>query len=98
LLRGAFRTLLQTARSSSWFKNLRFLTRSHQHGTLTQCRFWLTKITSFHCLLSKTPSLRKETQVWLRIKTVYCRNVPKRVLRKPCDDLSLRPSRIAGTY
>jgi len=55
LLRGAFRTLLQTARSSSWFKNLRFLTRSHQHGTLTQCRFWLTKITSFHCLLSKTP-------------------------------------------
>ena len=30
-------------------------------------------------------------------KTVYSRNVPKLVLRKPCDDLSLRPSRTAGT-
>ena len=43
-------------------KNLRFLTRSPQHGTLAQCRFWLTTITSFECSLCETPPLRKETR------------------------------------
>ena len=54
------------------------------------------KIISFHCLLSKTPSLRKETREWLRKGNVYRGNVSKHVLRKPCDNLSLRLSRIAG--
>ena len=34
--------------------------------------------------------------MWLRINTVYRGNVSKQVLRKPRDDLSLRPSRTAG--
>ena len=54
------------------------------------------KITTFHCLLCKTPSLRKETRVCFWNKTVYRWNVPKQVLRKPRDNLSLRPSRTAG--
>ena len=35
--------------------------------------------------------------MWLRNKTVYRENISKQVLRKPRDDLSLRPSRTAGT-
>ena len=44
------------------------------------------------------PPLRKETREGRRTKTVYRGNVPMRVLRKPRDDLSLRPSRTAGTH
>ena len=42
-------------------------------------------ITSFKCLLSKTPSLRKETRVCFWNKTAYRWNVPMRALRKPRD-------------